>query len=80
MIIHKVHKANPVTGEVDDVEIHIKGILPEDLSCKDTFALYESDAELIADVLFCHLPLGTRHALLVKMMTRSPAYYKGKIT
>ena len=74
-------KADPITNKepVDSIVIEIAGQLPEFLGdLKECKNFYDNQADLLFNIMINHLPQGTRHALLIKMLQYDPIYYRGK--
>ena len=65
--------------EVDNATIDISKPLPDIKanSLSDIELFYEKEANSIFEVLKNHLPQGTRHALLRRLLEDSPSYYRG---
>lgn len=78
-----VHKAASITSRSPEVEgciIEISEDLPEfsnETTWKGIESYYASEARMIADALFDHLPQGIFEPLLIELMQRRISIYRG---
>lgn len=76
-----VHKASPIGEEaIEDGHISISLSLPDSpgMSLEEAEEIYKNDADKILKVLKNHLPQGTRHQLLIKLLKSSLNLYAGR--
>lgn len=76
----QVCKADPITDNepVEDAQINITGKLPEYESLKDAEEFYKIQSMKIMDILEKHLPQGTRHQLMIRMLKSTQNLYRGR--
>lgn len=74
---HLPEKDEPVEKAVLEITLDIPTLKDLSIGLEKVHEMYDEEAEAIMYVLYNHLPQGTMHRLLIKMLQRYPSYYVG---
>lgn len=76
----RLAKADPTlsTEEIPDAHIEIWEVCPKFTSLEKAEMFYRAQARDLLRALVGCLPQGTRHALLVELLSHAPNLYRGK--
>jgi hypothetical protein len=74
---HLPEKDEPVEKAILEITLDIPTLKDLSVGLDKVHEMYDVEAAAIMDVLFNHLPQGTMHRLLIKMLQRYPSYYVG---